>query len=112
MKGKRYQKGGSLILTDKKVIRTYGRHSPTESIDTAGYSNGRDRFKLDVSYPGQPKQKLYDVSRKEVLPTIDYLKDGATRVVDWRTKPQKKANGGKISAKTKNIKASKTKNHK
>ena len=112
MKGKRYQKGGSLILTDKKVIRTHG-YGPTESIDTAGYSNGRHRFQLNVSYPGQPKPtKLYDVSRKEVLPTIDYLKDGATRVEDWRTKPQKKANGGKISAKTKNIKTSKTKNHK
>lgn len=112
MKGKRYQKGGSLILTDKKVIRTHGTHGPIESIDTAGYSNGRDRFKLDVSYLGKAKQKLHDVSRKEVLPTIDYLKDGATRVVDWRTKPQKKANGGKISAKIKNIKTSKTKNHK
>lgn len=84
--------GGTYIASSSgKLIRTtpiYKESVEIQSIDTTGYSKGKQNFELKTSKPYQ-KPSTKKISRKDVPSTIKNLKNGATRTVDWRTPKQK-----------------------
>jgi hypothetical protein len=81
------QEGGGTYSTFKngRVGRTYPI-GPYESMDTTGYSKGKENFDFISSYAGF-KPNITSINRKEVLPKIEELKKGATRI-------EKQAYGG------------------
>jgi hypothetical protein len=74
------QEGGGTYFTFKngRVGRTYPI-GPYESMDTTGYSKGKENFDFISSYAGF-KPNITSINRKEVLPKIEELKKGATRI--------------------------------
>jgi hypothetical protein len=78
-------KGGTYMAFDNgRLARTYGKYSPTESIDTTGFGKGKKEFPFTTSFSGS-KPIVQSVKRGDVSGIISKLKKGATRVQDFRS---------------------------
>jgi hypothetical protein len=83
-------KGGTYMAFDNgRLARTYGKYSPTESIDTTGFGKGKKEFPFTTSFSGS-KPIVKSVKRGDVSGIISKLKKGATRVEDLRSPSKKK----------------------
>lgn len=78
-----------MAFDNGRLSRTYGKYSPTESIDTSGFGKGKKEFPFTTSFPGS-KPIVKSVKRGDVMGVISKLKKGATRVEDFRSQSKKK----------------------
>jgi hypothetical protein len=90
-KGKKLKKvlndggGGTYVAFESgRVGRTYtgGRY---ESMDTTGYSKGKENFTVKTSLPGY-KPTTEEIKRKDVTSKIKEFKKGATRFDNYKIK--------------------------
>lgn len=68
---------GTYIHMGSRVGRTHGSYGPYESIDTSGYSKGKENFTLKKTLPGA-KYSDKTINRKDVPAKIEEFKKGAT----------------------------------
>jgi hypothetical protein len=77
--------GGTYITTKSgRVGRTHGLYGPYESMDTTGYSKGKEDFELKSSY-GPKYNSSTTIKRKDVPAKIKEFQKGATRKENLKT---------------------------
>ena len=89
--------GGTYITTKSgRVGRTHGLYGPYESMDTTGYSKGKEDFELKSSY-GPKYNSSTTIKRKDVPAKIKEFQKGATRREKLKTGGMIKRADGSMS---------------
>ena len=89
--------GGTYITTKSgRVGRTHGLYGPYESMDTTGYSKGKEDFELKSSY-GPKYNSSTTIKRKDVPAKIKEFQKGATRKENLKTGGMIKRADGSMS---------------
>jgi hypothetical protein len=89
--------GGTYITTKSgRVGRTHGLYGPYESMDTTGYSKGKEDFELKSSY-GPKYNSSTTIKRKDVPAKIKEFQKGATRKENLKTGGMIKRADGSVS---------------
>ena len=96
-KVKKAQTGTYMAFQNGRVGRTrplYKDMVEYESMDTTGYSKGKKKFDITTNTPSRSSSKT--ISREEVLPKINEMKKGASRMEEYK-KPKKSVTGTKLT---------------